>query len=224
MQARKGGVFGLLPLLFIAGCGTGPLQQLNAELFYKRDMQVCMDGSCAEGVLVVPQGARHDFEVTARADMALYTFDSCHREVAIEKMPRTVKGYFTPRGIESRDPCTVEFGGFDAKGGRHSWAFVDFQSAAMALPYLLQCNGEDVQSAGVGICQSRSGMIQRVEFGMPVVAVPQPGCPELAQNGPSAFEFKIPTGQCSYVFEELHGARRARLTTLGYESVLIRQE
>lgn len=211
-------------LAWFTGC-AGIQQNLDPKLVYKRDMLVAMDGLSGEGVLVVPQGKRHDFTVIARAPMGLYTFNSCHREVALQGMPKTVAGYFVPKeGIEDQAGCMVEFGGYDASGGQHAWALVDFEDSKTALQHTMKCNGEVIESKGVTICQSRAGLVQRIEFPVKVVVAAESGCQKLEAADRQSFQFPISRGRCVYRFEEIEGKRQARITTLGYESVLLRKD
>jgi hypothetical protein len=200
-------------------------QSLDPKAFYKRDMLVAMDGVSGEGVLVVPQGKRHDFSVIARAPMGLYTFNSCHREVALQNMPKTVAGYFVPKeGIEDQPGCMVEFGGYDSGSGQHSWALVDFEDTKTTLPHTMKCNGDVIASKGVTICQSRAGLIQQIEFPVKVVVAAEAGCQKLESADRQTFQFPISRGRCVYRFEEIDGKRQARLTSVGYESILLRKD
>lgn len=209
---------------WLTGC-AGIQQNLDPKLVYKRDMQVTMDGKTGDGVLVVPAKDRHDFSVTAKAAMGLYTFNSCHREVALQNMPKTVGGYFVPKlGIEDQAGCMVEFGGYDASAGQHSWALVDFEDPKTTLSHTMKCNGEVIDSKGVTICQSRAGLVQRVEFPVKVVVAAEAGCQKLEAADRQMFQFPISRGRCVYRFEEIEGKRQARITTLGYESVLLRKD
>jgi hypothetical protein len=188
-------------------------------------MQVTMDGKTGDGVLVVPQASRHDFSVTAKAAMGLYVFNSCHREVALQNMPKVVAGYFMPKvGIEDQGGCMVEFGGYDSGSGQHSWALVDFEDAATVLPHVMKCNGEVIQSKGVTLCQSRAGLVQRIEFPVKVVVASEPGCQKLESADRQNFQFPLSRGRCVYRFEEIEGKRQARVTALGYESILLRKD
>lgn len=217
----------LLPLLLVlsfSNCSSVQ-QTLNPDLFYKRDMRVQMDGMTGEGVLVVPSALKHTFKVTGKAPMDLYTFTTCHREIAIEGMNKEVSGYFTPAvGLEDTGACPVEFGGYDKKG-KHSWAFVDFETPEANLPAIVKCNGEKYESKGVTICQSRAGLFQRIEFPVEVVTAGSADCGKLIpKEGGKVLEFALPKGRCVFAIGEKGGGRIHRLTTLGYESILLRDE
>lgn len=223
--ARAGALISLLPVLF--SCATVP-QTLNPALFYKRDMMLSLDGNTGEGVLVAGAavaGVRKNFSVTAKAPMTLYTFITCHREVAFSNLPQTVASYFTPvAGLEDQPGCGLSFNGLDEKEGQHSWGYVDFQDPQTVLPHVVKCNGETWNSAGVTVCQSRQGNVQRIEFPVPVVVAAEPQCPKLDAADRQNFEFPLPHGKCIYRFEEISGKRQARVTTFGYESILIRKD
>lgn len=212
-----------LSLVLTLGCAS-PGQVLNPSLFYKRDMKINMDGTTGDGVLVVPSLKRHNFVAYAKSEMSLYTFTTCHREVALENMPKEVGGYFVPAvGLEDTGSCPVEIGGYDKKGGRHSWAFIDFQTPESTLPARLKCNGESVETTGVSVCQSRAGLIQRIEFAKEVVTATS-ACGKLTSVDGKVFEFPLVKGQCVYAFKEKESGKFHRLTALGYESILLRDQ
>lgn len=213
----------MLAALLLGGCAS-VTQTLTPGVYYKRDMAVCMDGVCGDGTLVAKaavSGAQKNFKVITRAEMALYTFNSCHREVQANPKAKTVEGYFTPvAGIEDQPGCAVEFAGYD-EGGQHSWGYADFQDPQTVLPHTLKCNGELIESKGVSICQSRKELVQQIIFPVPVVVAGISGCPTLAAPDRMHFEFGLGKGKCMYRFEEIAGKRQARLTTFGYESIRI---
>lgn len=184
-----------------------------------------MDGVTSDGVLVIPSAKRHDFKVVAKGPMSLYTFTSCHREVAIENMAKEAQGFFTPvPGIEDVGGCAVELGGYDKKNGKHSWGFVDFETSEANLPAVMKCNGEVVNSKGVSVCQSRAGLYQRIEFPVPVVTATASCGKIIPKEEDKVLEFALPKGQCVFAIREKGGGRMHRLTTIGYESILIRGE
>jgi hypothetical protein len=215
----------LTSLLFGVGCAA-VTQTLDPKVFYKRDMQVCMDGRCGDGVLVADAavaGVRKSFTVTSRAGMELFTFNSCHREVQSSPNAKQIKdAYFTPvGGLEDAPACAVDFAGYDVDG-QHAWGYADFQDPKTQLPHLLKCNGETVASRGVSVCQSRKELTQRIEFPVPVVVEALAGCPALAAADRKSFEFQLGRGKCLYRFREIAEPHRdARLTTFGYESIRI---
>ncbi len=212
-----------------------PVQEIDKTKFYKRDMLLTIDGTVREGVLVAPRLAQHSFDIKSRGNLDLFTMDSCHRELVIEEAGD--KGWFADRrhahvdyrpvrGIEDTGSCLVRFGGFEKAQGRHSWAVIDFEDAATTLPAQMKCNGEEFGSNGVTICQSREGLLQQIQFFGPVIVTPTIACPMPVPMDGKTFLFPIPRGECVYNFLEVVKpglpAREHRLTTVGYNDVLIR--
>lgn len=229
----------LVLLLALAGaCNQKTFETVSTEVFYKRDMILEVGGKKGEGVLVVPLTASIPFHVTARGDLDLFTFTTCHREETAEDAgnvtertgwlfkrtitkKREVKLDFKPTLIEGAGGCPVILGGYEEQKGRHSWGLVDFETPEATLPAMLSCNGQVLSVGGVSICQARQGLIQSIKFSQKVRVSPEPECAIGATDG-DAFEFPIPKGQCVFAFMAEDG-KLHRLTTLGYEQILIRK-
>jgi hypothetical protein len=231
-----------LILIFMIGlvsCNQNSYQTVEAEVFYKRDMILEVNGVKGEGVVVAPLSSSIPFYVVARGDLDLFTFTSCHREETAENAgnvtesqgswifkrtitkKREVKLTFSPTEIENVGGCPILLGGYEQEKGRHSWGFVDFETPDAALPASVSCNGVTTKSKGVSICQARAGLIQSIRFASQVKVSPDAGC-EIGATESDYFEFSIPKGQCVFAFMESTG-RIHRLTTLGYEQILIRK-
>lgn len=227
---------GILAIFLLTpSCAPMPVQTLDQNKFYKRDMKLTVDGIAREGVLVAPRAASHSFDIEARGKLDLFTMESCHREVSIEDAGD--KGWFADRrhshvdyrpvpGMEDTGSCVVRFGGYEQSGGRHSWAIIDFEDAETTLPAQMKCNGENYGSNGVTICQSKQGLLQQIQFPTPVVVTPTAACPLPPAADGKTFLFPMPARECVFNFLEVvrpgTPARQHRLTTIGYESILIR--
>jgi len=232
-------------IIFLAGCSslvTEPSQQLDPNTLYKRDMIVTVNGVTFEGVGVAPMLDVNQFHIIARGDLNLFVMSTCHRETTKEsawnvqttvpdglfgwgskKVDSTREATFSYKpvvGIEDGIACPLELSGFD-KAGRHSWAFVDFVTKDMTLPGKIGCNGASRDFVGVEACQSRSGLYQTIDFPVPVMVSPDRGC-ELPAQDSGRFKFPVNKGKCVYIFKEVKGPRLARITTIGYESILVR--
>ena len=225
-------------------CSTAHItQKLTPGTHYKRDMILEVDGYQGEGLLVVPEKPVHKFHVEARGELDLFTLTTCHREWTKEKawnvkkksglfgwgrkiMKREVEFPLSLNPLERSDYCLTELGGYEKDKGRHSWAMVDYQPSDLSkfLPAFVQCNGSGRNYSGVSMCQSRKGLIQSIEFTEDMLVDPDPEC-----RGPKGqgrkFEFQLPEGKCVYLFvEKSEPHREHRLTTFGYEQILIRED
>jgi len=197
-----------------------------------------IDGHEVEGVLVVPQKEVNEFHVEARGNLDLLTFTTCHREETAESAwnvserrgwlfkrkidkKREVKISYKATEIEKSGGCPVFIGGYEKKEGRHSWAFVDFETDEAKLPAKIFCNGSEYNAGGVSACQSKMGLIQAIKFAEDVSVMPDADC-SIGLTSGNYFEFPIKKGQCVYAFISASG-KIHRLTTIGYEKILIRE-
>lgn len=232
----------ILLLIFIASCEeTVPRQNLKAEIFYKRDMIVKVNGQVFEGAAVLKKAPKYSFHVEARGDLDLFVMTSCHKEESKESAwnvqteiktglfgwgrkkidkKREVKFDFHPTPLEADGDCAVELGGYELEKGRHSWAFIDFESENYKLPAFVECNGRAYNSKGVTVCQARSGLAQRITFKKPVdIASNDCGI----EGSGKSFEFGIKRGKCAVIFGHKESKTFHKLTLLGYEKILIRE-
>lgn len=220
----------------LVGCGSMPKPTEQAstpydQTVYKRDMEVCFGNTCSEGVLVVPRSPVYNFTVKAKGDLDLFTFSTCHREEIAEEAGRggwfskgeKYSGTYTPiKGLEDIYSCPAYVGGYN-KEGENSWAFIDFETPEANLPAVLNCNGKVTKTNGVSVCQSKAGLIQQIEFEVPVTIefeavkckLPKP------QDG-KIWQFEMPVGECVLAFFG-EGGQIHRLTLLGYQKILIRE-
>lgn len=214
--------------LLVAGCTT-TVQKPNPDLFYKRDLKMKVNGVQGTGLLVVPRAEKYRVFGESSGKLDLLTLTSCHREHSSENEGLDFEYDYKPNpGIEDSDACPIKIEGNEKKKGRHSWGFIDFEGPDAILPATVQCNGSTSKANGVSACQSRADLIQVIEFDQEVRVWPDKGCELNGKPGEQRgkrFEFKIRRGECVYAFLEAAGQGRwHRLTTLGYEAILIREE
>ncbi len=221
----------ILPLLLaLSGCASVP-QQLDQNIFYKRDMTLDVNGFQAEGALVVPRGTSYKFKIDAKGRLDLFTFETCHREESKENAgegglfgdrKHVEMEYIPNEGMEDRGSCVVRLGGYERDKGRHSWAIIDFEDPDTTLPALVRCNGSTWNSNGVTVCQSKEGLLQGMDFTVPVVV--SGSCAVPGANDEMIFRYSMPSRECVYEFmEKAEPHRTHRLTTIGYQSVLVRE-
>lgn len=224
----------LISIVSLIGCSSVP-QKLDPKKFYKRDMDLKINGHQGEGVLVVPREKTYHFDIRAKGKLDLFTFSTCHREQTREKAGQ--RGWFAdkkrrkfeyaPAPIEREHlACPAELGGYERGKGRHSWGFVDFEHPELNLPALVSCDGSVYNSRGVTVCQAKVGLIQEIKFAQPVLAPEQNVCTVLKSlDGGKTFRFKMPKGRCVFRFLTKEGEESwHRMTTLGYQSILIRED
>lgn len=217
----------------LAACISVP-QKLDPKVFYKRDMQLKVNGHQGEGVVVAPHAAQYQVAVEAAGSLDLFTFTTCHREQTKENAgergwfsDRTKREFtFMPTTLESNEfSCPAQLGGYERKKGRHSWGFIEFESPKLTLPALVNCNGSSHNARGVSVCQSKIGLIQEIVFSEPVLWSENNSCLKLESKDSKTFRFKMPKGSCVFRFLAKDGDKEKwhRLTTIGYEKILIRE-
>lgn len=223
-----------LALLLLAGC-SGVTQNLTSSVeqgtFYKRDMIINVNGKSFDGVGVVPYSGRYDFSVDAKGKLNLFTYATCHRDLTKENAFE--KGWFKDKSKtkfslvlfdeeESGISCPLQLGGYELSKGRHSWGFIDFEHSSLKAKAVLKCNGDKRKVNGVGVCQSRFGLIQFLIFEEPMLSPSVATCPKWQSVDGKYFSLEIPKGQCTYRFKGKISGDNFRITTLGYENILIR--
>lgn len=217
----------------LAGCSTVH-QPLEPGVFYKRDIGIEVNGRAYEGVVVVPYASKYDLILEPKGDLDMVLLRTCHREETVEKMQakkfwrssstgKYLYNFEPIKGLETGRVCPLRIDVYEAAKERHSWAHVEFESPDYTIEYELACNGETKLVRGVGVCQAKKETVQRVKFLEPVQFAPvEPsGCsvPVWVDN---AYEIEVYGGECLYQVRNRAGDM-ARLTTIGYGGVLIRE-
>jgi hypothetical protein len=219
-------------LIAFSGCTAAEkVDSASSEIFYKRDIKIEYGGKSYRGIAVLPSGVNYDIKITAAGKLDLFTFTDCHMEHTAEDAGqggifsrKNVVDFKYSREFAGASYCPVELGGYEVKG-RHSWGFIDFQSPNETLPAKIFCNGYSENTAGVSVCQSKKGLYQKIVFPVGVETnLATDTCPMPISIDSKTFEFPTVPGLCVYAFREFSGARRFhRLTTLGYDKILIRE-
>lgn len=216
----------LVPTVGLA-FSSAPRQDLDPQKVYAHDIQLTVNGIQGQGIMVVPKAESYTISGISRGSADLLTITTCHRDVALYPGKNKFEYIYQPsESLEARGGCPLHIGAYDKKG-QHAWAIVDFEDDEAKLPGFLKCNGYGKTWDGVSICQSRQTLVQFIEFKVPVRTSPSSNCPMpgSVDGKGMRFEFPIVRGECVYAFMEQGGAHRIhRLTTIGYESVLLRED
>lgn len=224
--------FTIILLLLFTSCSTLEPQP-DPQYFYKLDMKLDVNGFKGEGVLIAGEAKQYKFDIKAKGSLDLFTFTTCHREQTKEKAGES--GWFKsdkrrrftykpmPYIETGSFSCPVHLGGYEKGKGRHSWGLVDFQVKSKTLEAFLKCNGVYQKAIGVSICQARKGLIQEIKFLEPVLAT-EKGCTKFRELKGNVFRYKMPRGECVFRFVTKNKKQKwHRLTTVGYEKILIRK-
>lgn len=223
-----------LIVALVSGC-TNVSQPLNPSKMYKRDVRIKHGGTEYIGVAVLPGGEQsYKLELTFAGELDLFTFRSCHREVTQEeagggrifgKRNKVEITYVPVSPLETDKFCPIEIGGYERDGGRHSWAFIDFETPFEKMPAMVLCNGRRHGYKGVSVCQSPAGLMQQIVFSRAVTVLTTNDCPTpTSEDGGKTFDFNPALGRCVYSFRAVDAPREFhRLVALGYEEVMIRK-
>jgi len=234
MHAPVEGFMKFLIFIFIISCATVH-QELDPEIYYKRDMQIKIDGEKYEGVAVIPNTKENEIEFKSAGKLDLFTFSTCHREITQEEAhtflnKKKVKLKYAPSSPdEFSGSCPIQVAGYDIKG-KHSFAFMDIKTKDATLPATIYCNGKILKNVGVSICQTKYELIERIVFTTEVVVSPENAKKDFCKNivfettDNKSFKFKMPRRECVYNFMEIAEPHREhRLDTIGYEEIPLRE-
>lgn len=218
----------LLSLLMLSGCASVQ-SSLSDSVFYERDLFIDVNGQTGKGILVVEKAPEYKFKVESVGKINGFTLESCHRYTFSEDI---ANGSFGPRKqakfsyvpvapIESEN-CDVLLGAFEVKG-RSGWGYVAFNSPEYTEGALVKCSGNQYNSKGVTLCQSRAGLIQSIEFSREMKIEPNTDCPVETKDN-KLFVFNMSLGICQNIFKVKGEAKYHRLVTIGFEATAIRGE
>jgi len=227
-------------LLVLSACvTTQPKIDIEAikEKLYRKDMEIQANDYKGHGVLVVPSETKYKIKIKALGNLDLFTFQSCHREITQEdagkkggflgigRDKKLAQLEFAPsKGIEDKGVCPIDIGGYEKKKGRHSWGAIILENSKFTLPSVTKCNGQTTQYRGTSACQSRAGLIQRIEFTVPIDYNLDPSCQYegVRLTNERIFQYQIPEGQCVTYFREKDGKKRySEHHDYGYTKIII---
>ena len=217
------GFTALVITVFFASCAT-PTQVVNPNIFYRRDIQLEVNSESGNGVLVAIPAPKYVIKGFSYGKLDLVTLTTCHREVVLEDQGDRFEYSFTPMpGIEDVGACGMQLGGYDKKNGRHSWGKIEFKGPDATLEAKLTCNGVRSIVSGTSICQGLHGTEQWIEFSRPVQSAPDfgIGCGMPKSKDDKKFVFQLNKHECIFAFVDAD-KKVHRLTTIGYEAILLK--
>ncbi len=217
---------------------------MNPNDFYRRDMIVTINALSVIGAGVVPKAKKYEIEIQAKGDLDLFIMNTCHQETVkrdawnvtkevdygpfgwgtetiIEK--NKLNFTYTPNaGIEDGSDCAMELRGMEIIKGRHSFAFIEFESALDKMQAINRCNGQSVKASGVAVCQSRQGLKQVLEFAE--IVRPSRLASKCGFTGnKKIYEYELIKGKCVALFKGQVSGETFKIVTIGYEKILIRK-
>jgi hypothetical protein len=223
-------MFKIIALLFILISCAEIQQNLNPDIYYKRDMLLEVNGVKGSGTLVVPQNSPYTFNIEAKGALDMLDFQTCHRDIIKEKAgnggifgndKKAKIDYIPVSGIEDTGDCDIIASGYNIKG-KHSWAYLAIESSKYTLPAFIKCDGSMYNSRGLTICQAKTGLEEKIEFASQVGYIPQKNCPVKTEDDKN-FTFFPNKGECVIIFKSKISEKFHRLVIIGFESVLVRE-
>lgn len=216
----------ILAILVIAGIFTGcstVQQELDPKVYYQNTLEVEVNGTKYQGWGVIPKAKEYKVRIKRNRGKKLSFFkvSSCHREFSSYDEGSRWEGRFEiQEGIEDTGSCLWRVEAFDKKG-KHEFGLFDIQTESEELIGVLKCNGE-IYANTVTMCESRQDLVQSIHFDRSVKMASniEARCKLDAPTKFKSLKFKLRNRECVYAFISDEG-KLHRLTTVGYESILI---
>ena len=146
---------------------------------------------------------------------------SCHRDHQLEKQGNEFTyRYDAINGIENVGSCPVIITAIRKSDASIYKAFIDFSNIENHVVGSVSCNGVQRWYKGVSTCQTKMGLVIRLRFNQNMLT--DPDC-NIVKINPRQFEISTQKDSCVYMFKAKGEDKWFRLTTIGYEEVILRQ-
>lgn len=203
----------LLLVWCLTGC-TGQIPSATPKIIQQLDLSGTLDGVAWDGIAVGSSAQAHDIKIQSKTDVNYMTIQSCHRFEKYEDVIKT--GWFEANrgfeyqysespGIEDNGLCILRLSAYSKQiGAGESYGLMLFHNSFFNLTGENICNGADGITTGTSICQSMSGLVQRLKFkDQVVVSSNQKNDPIQCVGNfidANTWEYAMPTGECMVVF------------------------
>lgn len=231
---------------------TGDMVEERVKNFFKRfkrgkyrNTQMVKEEITFCGTGVLPHMDEYKITFSSPNKMNFFVMRTCHEMSTSEnpnsgilKKGTSVKITFKPT-LERDAPdalgqaCPLYVASYNRKQ-KHATAYIAFEQPSLLLEATIFCNGYEIEAKGVGVCSTRTGLLQKVNFKEPVEigdpvngpadrTAKQPSCPKLSltQDKKSTGLFKLPNRECIYPFIGLETGELFQLHTIGDEGIII---
>ena len=204
---------------FFSCAGAPDLRDLDSTSTYKHSLRFKVGKQWKKGTSVEKFEESISIYVKAPAKMEVLYLKTCHRDIQILKPGSAERFVYRPNDLEGN--CPLEITSLN-KYGKNAWAFIAFEDPFYLAPGSIQCNGELKSFEGVGLCQSREGLRQKISFNeeMRFSRKLQKNCTPIEVNGREG-SFKISPGKCVYIFKGINSGKYFKLYTIGYKDIII---
>jgi hypothetical protein len=212
--------------LLVMGCTSSGVAPVELGKTYKKSLHMQVNDRTGIGMMTVPLNLKMNITIQIPQKAEILRLSTCHREETVEKTGWQDRKSHTwaitlIEGIETIGECPIRIDALDLEG-ESSWGFIDIVNEEMYAT--LQCNGVTSWPKGVSVCQSREGLLQRIVFDGPTESeLVTEGCPPLdVLKSKPGYNVTTGKGVCVYLFMEKSTGKFHRLTTFGYNSVLLK--
>lgn len=198
-------------------CSTAPAQQLETNKNYRMDLDMEVNGVRRVGTVVVPKADVYHIHVRTDPAPEIVTINSCSREVTLLKQNKDFTYDYTPNDVEASGYCLIRIQA-SAQKKWYTAGAIDIVDPTVTEYARLFCNGGSEVTTGVGMCQSRAGLYQKVRFLAPMVAGNPKECDQPTSTDGFEWTFKTPKGSCPVKFwTKAAPFKYYRLDVFGYD-------
>ena len=207
--------------LFLFSCSrTSDIIKVKRN--YKKDLIFSVNGSSFVGVGVPPLSKSYLIEIETPFKLNFVKIESCHREIVLRNAyhkKRIIKNrkkfqfHYKPIGIEKE--CIVFISALN-ENGKGKFGQIAFQTKNYNIKAKNFCNGKEIISNGVSLCQSKKGLVQMIEFDEDLEV--RSTCPIMSFKGKKSFKYEPESGDCVFLF--MGRDRVHKLISYGYEEII----
>lgn len=229
---NTGAIVKTVAFVLLGSCSTIPAPELKNNITYKHDIQLEVNGQKGTGFLIVQPAEIYKVKLKAKARIDLLSFINCHRDITRQAAYED-NGLFSGKKVAKleifknspieTEYCPYNIVAYDIKG-RHSFGLIDFYDENFTLAAKHNCNGSNFTAKGVSVCQGFHGTYQ--EINLPErsrIKTNKLEC-KLNLEDSEHFRYEIKKGVCVYAIRGLKSNKYHRLTTIGYEKIIIKEQ
>ena len=212
--------------LFLVGCASTPGQQSTKPYYsYRAEMILTIGGRSFEGLVPVKVNGPIDIQIYSPITLNRVEISTCSRHEVIrntangwfDKVKNTMTYRYNPTPIELSGHCPLLFQAFNDHVQK-AWGLVTARSD-QNLPAKMECNGGVMSFAGISVCQTKSGLVERLTFAKPVEFEASPSC-AIQTTDKMTFDVRsTQVGFCKATFTD--GTDFHDLVLLGYDEATV---
>lgn len=223
----------LLLLIVVMGCTSSQLQTQDPLVYYKNDLSFKFEGDKYFGPTVLPYREEYELTFIGHDRIHFFIFTTCARQVVIEKNKKKHKIIYRPELEKGKVACPAYVAAF-SKSGRHAQTVIMFEDPRYDLEATQTCNGSKSREKGVSICETKEGLLARLEFdeevtqgaaikGSPTRRPDVGACPKLPTKDNKTFNYMVANRECYNIFIGKKSRKKYITLNIGHEQVAVRE-